>query len=295
MIPSLAFASSIQPSSVQDYVSLLKPRVMSLVVFTGIVGMLLAPGSIHPVIAISAILALAVGAGGAGALNMWYEYRIDSLMERTAKRPIPQGRITPSNALAFGMILSVGSVIMMGLVVNLLAALFLAFTIVFYVCVYTMWLKPTTSQNIVIGGVAGALPPLIGWVCVSPFFAWEPIFFVLIIFFWTVPHFWALSLLRVEDYRRAKIPMLPVVVGSKKTRQQIFIYSFLVVISSMLPVIWGSLGLIYAIVAGSLGLLIIYYAMLLLLHERYAFVLFKFSLIYLFFLYLAMLIDHYVG
>jgi len=211
-----------QPSmaSVGDYLALLKPRVMSLVVFTALVGLVLAPGHVHPVIGFTALLCIAIGAGAAGALNMWYDSDIDAVMSRTAQRPIPMGRIAPGEALGFGMTLAVGSIATLGLLVNWFAAGLLAFTIAFYVVVYTMWLKRSTPQNIVIGGAAGAFPPMIGWAAATGGIGLESILLFLIIFFWTPPHFWALSLYRADDYKRAGVPMLPVVAGFAETRRQ---------------------------------------------------------------------------
>src|SRR5215472_15749720 len=196
-------------AGVGDYIELMKPRVMSLVVFTALVGLIVAPVPMHPVMAFTALLCIAVGAGAAGALNMWYDADIDARMARTAARPIPAGRLAPGEALAFGLTLAAGAVIVLGLLVNVVAAALLAATIAFYVVVYTMWLKRSTPQNIVIGGAAGALPPMIGWAAVTGGFAVEPLLLFLIIFFWTPPHFWALSLYRTEDYVRAGVPMLP--------------------------------------------------------------------------------------
>ena len=210
-----------------DYIELMKPRVMSLVVFTALVGMLVAPTHIHPVIAIAALIWIAVGAGAAGALNMWYDADIDARMARTAGRPIPRGRVTPGEAAGFGTTLAVFSVVTLGLLVNLVAAALLAFTILFHVVIYTVWLKRWTPQNIVIGGAAGALPPMIGWAAATNGVALEPFVLFLIIFFWTPPHFWALSLYRTEDYARAGIPMLPVVAGEAATRRQIMLYTLI--------------------------------------------------------------------
>jgi protoheme IX farnesyltransferase len=230
---------------VSDYVALLKPRVMSLVLFTGIAGLVLAPGSIHIATALSALLAIAVGAGASGALNMAYDADIDRVMSRTRSRPVPRGAIPAGSAAAFGATLAVGSVTVMGLFVNLVAAALLAFTILFYVVVYTGWLKRRTPQNIVIGGLAGALPPAIGWAAVTGSLAFEPLVLVAIIFLWTPPHFWALSLFRADDYARAGVPMLPVVKGKDSTRRQIALYTVLVVFSGFLPVVLGFGGGLY--------------------------------------------------
>ncbi|MGH7059537.1 MAG: heme o synthase, partial [Stellaceae bacterium] len=208
-----------------DYVEILKPRVMSLVVFTGLVGLAVAPQHLHPVLAVVAVLCIAVGAGAAGAINMWYDRDIDAVMRRTAGRPLPSGRMMPGEALGFGSVLAVGSVLTMALAVNLLAAGLLALTIGFYVFVYTIWLKRRTPQNIVIGGLAGALPPAIGWAAVTGSLSLAPILLVAIIFMWTPPHFWALSLWRSDDYQRAGVPMMPVVRGKPSTRRQILAYT----------------------------------------------------------------------
>src|ERR1700735_2148192 len=235
----------LQPSiaGVGDYIELMKPRVMSLVVFTALVGLCVAPGHIHPVIAATALLCIAVGAGAAGALNMWYDAEIDAKMSRTAGRPIPRGTITASEALAFGMTMAGFSIVTLGVLVNWFAAALLAFTIFFYVAIYTMWLKRSTAQNIVIGGAAGALPPMIGWAAATGSIAMEPIVLFLIIFFWTPPHFWALSLYRTEDYVRAGIPMLPVVAGATETRRQILLYTLIVAPLGVSPWLVGCGGL----------------------------------------------------
>src|SRR5215813_9143653 len=214
-------------TTVGDYFALLKPRVMSLVIFTGLAGIVAAPGHIHPLVAFTALLCIAVAAGASGALNMAYDADIDRVMARTATRPIPMGHIAPGEALGFGWVLSVASVAVMGLMVNLVAAALLAFTIFFYVGVYTLWLKRRTPQNIVIGGLSGALPPAIGWAAVTGSLSLAPLVLVAIIFLWTPPHFWALSLWRSEDYARAGVPMLPVVGGKAATRRQILIYTVL--------------------------------------------------------------------
>lgn len=240
--------------SVSDYVALLKPRVMSLVIFTAFVGMMLAPGSVHPVIGAVAILCIAIGAGASGALNMWYDADIDEVMTRTRKRPIPAGKITPEEAFAFGMTLSIGSVLTLGLVVNWFAGAFLAFTIFFYVVIYSMWLKRSTPQNIVIGGAAGAFPPMIGWAVVTGNVSLESFVLFLIIFMWTPPHFWALALFKKGDYETAGVPMLPVVAGETVTRHQILIYSLLLAPIGVAPYFLGYVSAVYGVVSAGLGL-----------------------------------------
>ena len=289
-----------QPSlaGVEDYVALLKPRVMSLVVFTALVGLLVAPGHVHPVIGFTALLCIAIGAGASGALNMWYDADIDAVMTRTRARPIPAGRIQPDEALAFGSLLAVGSVLVFGVLVNWFAAGLLAFTIFFYVFVYTMWLKRLTPQNIVIGGAAGALPPTIGWAAVSGDISLAPALMFLIIFFWTPPHFWALSLLRTDDYARAGIPMLPVVAGPDETRRQILIYSLVLAPIGLSPTLFGFAGLAYGAVALVCGALMVALAWRV-NRERTgpaaasaAKRLFAFSLLYVFVLFAALLADN---
>jgi len=235
-----------------DFLALLKPRVMSLVTFTGAVGLLLAPGGLHPVLAAVAVLCIAVGAGAAGCINMWYERDIDAIMTRTRHRPIPAGRVDPRAALEFGVALSVASVALMGLAVNWTAAALLAAAIAFYVFVYTIWLKRRTPQNIVIGGAAGAFPPMIGWAAVTGDVSPASIALFAIIFFWTPPHFWSLALYRAGDYAAAGIPMLPVVAGAEATRRQIVIYSALMLPLSLAPFALGVAGPVYA--AGALAL-----------------------------------------
>jgi protoheme IX farnesyltransferase len=236
-----------------DFIALLKPRVMSLVVFTAFVGMVLAPGDLHPVLAVAALICIAVGAGAAGAINMWYDADIDRVMARTAARPIPAGRIAPGEALGFGVVLAVGAVLAMGLFVNLAAAALLALTVAFYVFVYTMWLKRRTPQNIVIGGAAGAFPPMIGWAAVNGEVAVGSVLLFAIIFMWTPPHFWALSLYKAGEYARAGVPMLPVVAGERETRRQILIYAVLLAPLAVSPSIIGLASPIYGIVAALLG------------------------------------------
>src|SRR5215470_1412871 len=245
---------TISEASVGDYIALMKPRVMSLVVFTALVGLMVTPGHLHPVLGFAALLCITIGAGAAGALNMWYDADVDALMRRTSRRPIPAGRVLPREALAFGVTLAIGSVAVLGLVANWLAASLLAFTIFFYVAVYTMRLKRATPQNIVIGGAAGAFPPMIGWAAATGTIGLESALLFLIIFFWTPPHFWALSLWRAEEYARAGIPMLPVVAGRAETRRQILLYSIVLAPVGASPWLLGYSGPLYgltAIVAGA--------------------------------------------
>jgi protoheme IX farnesyltransferase len=241
-------------TTVGDFLALLKPRVMSLVVFTGLAGIVAAPGHVHPLTAFTALLCIAVAAGASGCLNMAYDSDIDRLMTRTATRPIPMGHVAREDALAFGWTLSVASVATMGLFVNFLAAGLLAFTIFFYVVVYTLWLKRRTPQNIVIGGLSGALPPAIGWAAVTGNLTLAPLLLVAIIFMWTPPHFWALSLWRSGDYARAGVPMLPVVMGKSHTRFQILLYSLVLVPLGVLPAFLHIGGWLYLAAAGGIGL-----------------------------------------
>ena len=290
-------APRISEAGVADYIALLKPRVMSLVVFTALVGFFIAPGHVHPVLAITAILCIAVGGGASGALNMWYEGDIDALMTRTANRPIPRGRVTPAEALAFGLVLSFFSVITLGVLVNWLSAALLAFTIFFYVVIYTMALKRWTAQNIVIGGAAGALPPVVAWAAATGSLAMEPIWLFLITFFWTPPHFWALALFRNDDYARAGVPMLPVVAGPDATRLQILLYSIVLGAVSVAPWLLGYFSATYGVTAlilsaGMIGLAVDVYRCRTgkvagLATRR----LFKFSLLYLFALFAVLLLE----
>ncbi len=281
-------------AGVGDYITLMKPRVMSLVVFTAIVGLLIAPVHVHPVIALTALICITVGAGAAGALNMWYDADIDACMARTAGRPIPRGRITPGEAAGFGMTLAAFSVVSLGLLVNFVAAALLAFTIAFYVVIYTIWLKRSTSQNIVIGGVAGALPPMIGWAAATGSLAVEPVLLFLIIFFWTPPHFWALALFRSEDYARAKVPMLPVVAGDRETRRQILLYALVLAPLGTAPWFLGYAGPLFGAVALALGAVMIALALRVRAEKhghRAGKQLFGFSLLYLFLLFAMLLVD----
>ena len=277
-----------------DFVALLKPRVMSLVCFTGVVGLVLAPGSIHPVIAFTALLCIAVGAGAAGAINMWCDRDIDALMLRTRDRPIPAGRIAPATALGFGVTLAVATVALMALAVNWTAAALLAVTIGFYVFVYTLWLKRRTPQNIVIGGAAGALAPVIGWAAVSGEVAVPPLVLFAIIFAWTPPHFWALALVRADDYARAGVPMLPVVAGPAATRRQILLYSLLLAPLALLPVALGFSGWLYAVGATALGAVFVTraWAVWRTADDAAARRLFAFSIVYLFLIFALLLADH---
>ncbi len=286
-------------ASVGDFIALLKPRVMSLVVFTALVGMLIAPGSIHPVIGAVALALIAIGGGGSGCLNMWYDADIDAVMTRTRNRPIPAGRVDGASAFAFGMILSVGSVVMLSLVTNLLAGGLLAFTIFFYVVIYTMWLKRWTPQNIVIGGAAGALPPVVGWAAVTGHVAIEPLVLFFIVFLWTPPHFWALALIKSGDYSRAGVPMLPVVAGDRATRIQILIYALVLAPTAVLPWFMGFAGLAYGVLSAVLGAVFVLLSVRLYFagverRNRAAGELFGFSLIYLFLLFAVLLGEHLV-
>lgn len=286
---------------VADYIDLMKPRVMSLVVFTALVGLVAAPGSMHPVLAIAALVCIAVGAGAAGALNMWYDADIDAAMARTALRPVPRGRVTPEQARAFGAVLAVGSVLCLGLMANWLAAALLALTIGFYIFVYTMWLKRTTPQNIVIGGAAGAVPPMIGWAAATGGVSLESFVLFLIIFVWTPPHFWALALLRTRDYARAGVPMLPVVKGPDATRFQILVYSLILAPLGMVPAIIGLGGTLYAAAASVLGSLFVVLAIDCYrqregeVADRAAKHLFAYSVLYLFLLFAVLLVEQGFG
>jgi protoheme IX farnesyltransferase len=287
--------------TVADYYALLKPRVMYLVIFTAFAGIILAPGTLHPWLAAVALLAISVGAGAAGALNMWFDADIDAVMKRTASRPVPRGAILPGEALGFGLTLAVGSVLVLGLFVNLLAAGLLAFTIFFYIIVYTMWLKRWTPQNIVIGGAAGAFPPMIGWASVTGSIDLASIVLFLIIFMWTPPHFWALALFRETEYARAGVPMLPVVAGPDETRRQIVIYSFLLVPITFLPPLLGVAGVLYSVVAAVIGVMFLHYAVGVYRHRqgkdavKACGKLFRFSIAWLFLIFAALIIERLVG
>jgi protoheme IX farnesyltransferase len=248
------------PARVRDYVELLKPRVMSLVVFTGLIGVLIAPGHLHPFMAALSVLAIALGSGAAGAINMWYERDLDALMARTANRPLPQGRVAPDDALGLGVLLSIFSILLMALAANYMAAGLLAAAILFYVFVYTLWLKRRTPQNIVIGGAAGAFPPMIGWAAVTGDVSATSVALFLLIFLWTPPHFWALALYRSDDYRRAGVPMLPVVAGPRETKRQMLAYTLILAPVALAPTLLGAAGWVYGAVAIALGVAFIVHA-----------------------------------
>ena len=294
---AIELSPRISEADVADYVALLKPRVMSLVIFTALVGLVIAPGHVHPVLAFTSILCIAVGAGASGALNMWYDADIDALMSRTANRPIPRGRITKAEALMFGMTLAFFSVMTLGVLVNWLAGGLLAFTIFFYVVIYTIALKRWTAQNIVIGGAAGALPPVVAWAAATGSLSVEPLLLFLIIFFWTPPHFWALALFRTDDYARAGVPMLPVVAGPDATRLQILLYTLVLVVVAAAPWPLGYFDAVYGVTslvlgAGMLALAINVYRR----REGSAALratrkLFAFSILYLFALFATLLLE----
>ena len=295
--------SDLSASTVGDWITLLKPRVVSLVVYTGVAGMVLAPGRLHPVIAVITTLCIAVGAGAAGVINMWYDRDIDAVMRRTMRRPIPAGRIQPGEALGFGVVLAAASVLLLGLATNAVAAGILLLSILFYVFVYTMWLKRRTPQNIVIGGAAGAFPPLIGWAAVTGGVDLMPLLMFSTVFFWTPPHFWSLALWAHDDYRRAGVPMLPVAAGARVTRQQVFLYTLVLVAVSLMP--WGShlAGMIYGFSAALLGAGFVAMSWTVLRDQQDAAgvsqtgdkparAAFKYSLAYLFLLFGALIADH---
>lgn len=285
----------LEDPTLSDYFALLKPRVMSLVVFTGAVGLYLAPsvGDMHPVLACVAIFALALGSGAAGSFNMWYERDIDALMNRTKNRPLPRQKIIADNALGFSIFASFAALMLMYLATNLMATLLLAFAIFFYVVIYTVWLKPRTPQNIVIGGAAGAFPPLIGWAAVTGDISTFPFLLFLIIFFWTPPHFWALSLFANADYKRANIPMMTVTAGERSTKIQMLIYTLVLAAICMAPWALGMTGLIYGISAVVLNALFILSSVFTLKQDDliYAKRMFGYSIFYLFALFLAFVID----
>ena len=292
-------------ATASDWFSLLKPRVLTLVVFTGAIGLVIAPTHLNPVLAVTAILCIAVAAGAAGAINMWYDRDIDAIMKRTANRPIPAGRVSPAGALAFGIILAIMSVLVMAMATNLVAAFVLALSIAFYVFVYTMWLKRSTPQNIVIGGAAGAFPPVIGWAAATGSISLLPILLFAIVFFWTPPHFWSLSLYASGDYERAGVPMLPVVKGARHTRVCIMVYTLVLLPITLAPYLLGLMGRIYSVTALVLGLLFVFYSWRVLTdtqNERGvslskdapARAAFKYSILYLFILFGACALDRLI-
>jgi protoheme IX farnesyltransferase len=293
----IALHTPAHASRAKDFVALLKPRVMTLVVFTGFVGLYLAPGHLHPLIAGIAVFCIAVAAGAAGAINMWYDRDIDAVMRRTQGRPLPQGRIDPDDALAFGILLSIGAVGLMALAVNVLAAVLLAGSILFYVFVYTIWLKRSTPQNIVIGGAAGAFPPVIGWAAVTGSVGLAPLALFLLVFLWTPPHFWALALYRSGEYGLAGVPMMPVVAGPRATKRQMLLYTLMLAPVAMAPVALGFAGWLYGIVAATVSLLFILCAVLVLREaddaprQPMARRMFAFSLLHLTLIFAALLID----
>lgn len=296
----VTIASPMLAPSPRDYFELLKPRVMSLVVFTAFAGMVLAPGHVHPVLALVSLIAIAVGAGASGALNMGLDADIDARMGRTRLRPVPSGRVERSSAMAFGAILAVGSVLLLSLSANWLAAVLLALTILVYVVVYTMWLKRRTAQNIVIGGAAGALPPVVGWAAATGGVALEPLVLFLIIFLWTPAHFWALAILKRDDYARARVPMLPVVASPAATNAQILVYAVLTALSGLLPAALGHASAAYALVAAGLGGWLVVGAVVLVRAPAEAVRpaagrLFGVSIVYLFALFAALLADRALG
>jgi len=282
--------------SVADFWQLLKPRVMSLVIFTGFAGMFLAPGAMHPLLFAIALFAIAAGAGASGAINQWYDRDIDAIMARTSQRPIPAGAVVPAEALSFGLIISALSVLLLGLAANWLAAGLLAFTIFFYAVIYTIWLKRSTPQNIVIGGAAGALPPVVGWAAVTGGLSIEPLLLFAIIFMWTPPHFWALALFRNEDYTRAGVPMMPVAAGEAETRKQIMIYAVILAPLGVVPSLIGMATIGYGVVSAALGINFVRLSWVLFRRpdDSAAKRLFAFSILYLFLLFLGLVIDRLV-
>lgn len=282
---------------VGDYIALLKPRVMSLVVFTGFAGLMLAPTQIHPLLGAVAVFCIALAAGAAGAVNMWYDRDIDAVMSRTRGRPIPTGRVAPDEALAFGVVLSLAAVLIMGIGVNWVAAALLAAANLFYIFVYTIWLKRRTPQNIVIGGAAGAFPPAIGWAAATGEISWASLALFALIFFWTPPHFWALALFRAGDYAKAGVPMLPVVAGARRTKREMILYCLLLLPLSLVPWALGIAGALYAVAALGLSLAFLGFALAVWgdRGERWAKRMFAFSILYLFLLFALMMIDRAPG
>ena len=295
--PGSTAAAAMGVADWRDFTQLLKPRVMSLVVFTGLAGLLAAPAALHPVLMLTAVLCIAVAAGAAGAINMWYDRDIDAIMRRTQKRPIPRGRVAPGDALAFGVVLTVGSVTLMGLAVNWVAGALLGVASAFYVFVYTMWLKRRTPQNIVIGGAAGAFPPMIGWAAATGEVSLAAIALFGLIFLWTPPHFWALALYRSGEYAKAGVPMLPVVAGHPETKRQMLLYTLALLPVALAPYALGVVGAFYAIGALALGLLFVVCAVRVLREDgeatghKAARQMFGFSIFYLFALFGLLIVD----
>jgi len=299
-VTTAEFAPGTAPLSaagVRDYWDLLKPRVMSLVVFTGFAGLWVAPGHLNPVLAAVAILCIAIGAGASGAINMWYDRDIDAVMSRTQGRPIPAGRVQPNEALSFGVILASGSVILMGLAVNAAAGALLAGTILFYVFVYTLWLKRLTPQNIVIGGAAGAFPPMVGWTAVTGDIGWPSVALFALIFFWTPPHFWALALFRSEDYQKAGVPMLPVVAGPRETKKQMLLYTLVLWPIAVAPYFMGVVGLVYLGLAALLSLCFTAFSLAVWFDptDKWPKRMFAFSILYLTLLFALLILDRAPG
>ncbi len=284
--------------SVYDYLTLMKPRVMSLVIFTSFVGLILSPLAINPFLAFIAIICIAIGAGASGALNMWFDADIDSIMKRTSNRPIPSGNISKSEALTYGIIMAAGSVYVMGVLINWFSAIFLAFTIFFYVFIYTIWLKRKTIQNIVIGGAAGAFPPVIGWISTEASITLEPILLFLIIFLWTPPHFWALAIITSNEYEKANIPMMPNVMGNKVTINRILIYSIIMSFTAISPYFIDMVSIIYLIPVSILSLTFVFLAAQLYVSKNdksiknYSKKLFIYSIYYLFMVFMIFLVDY---
>ena len=284
------------PARVRDYVDLLKPRVMSLVVFTGLIGVLIAPVHIHPFAAALAVIAIALGSGAAGAVNMWYERDLDALMARTRNRPLPAGRVAPDDALGLGVLLSIFSVLLMAVATNFVAAALLAAAILFYVFVYTIWLKRRTPQNIVIGGAAGAFPPMIGWAAATGDVSAVGIALFLLIFLWTPPHFWALALYRKNEYAKAGVPMLPVTHGDRFTRLHVLLYTLILIAVTLLPFATRMSGVLYMVSVVALDAVFLYYAVHIYRNysDRLAQTTFRYSILYLMLLFTALLLDHYI-
>lgn len=292
--------SGLESGSAADFIALMKPRVMSLVIFTALIGMILAPGDMHPVLAISALVLIATGAGASAALNMWYDADIDAEMTRTKSRPVPAGRVDGEDALQFGLWVGGASVMSLAVLINYLSAALLGFTIFFYAVVYTMWLKRSTAQNIVIGGAAGALPPVIGWAAAANTVTLEPILLFAIIFFWTPPHFWALALIKNDDYARVGVPMLPVTAGDRATRTQILAYALILAATSFAPYYFGFAGAFYMAGVGVLNAVFVGLSAWLYVasdaqRNRLAGFLFAYSIFYLFILFALLPADRLMG